>query len=59
MYIITASRITSGELLKYRNGFFIQEGYGLSWVGSSQFALTIPAEFMIRGRGCLKIQPRP
>jgi hypothetical protein len=44
MYIITVSRITSGELLKYRKGFFIQEGYGLSCLGSSQFALTVLLE---------------
>ncbi len=42
MYIITVSRITSGELLKYRKGLRIVRGYGSPRPASSQFALTQP-----------------
>ncbi len=44
MYIITAKRITSGELLKYRNKFFIHRRYGATQRGSSHFALTLPGQ---------------
>jgi hypothetical protein len=44
MYIITARRITSGELLKQRKGLRIARGYGTSLPGSSPFALTMPDE---------------
>jgi hypothetical protein len=42
MYIITVRRMTSGELLKYRKGLCIAEGYGTPVSGSSQFGLTLP-----------------
>ena len=35
-------RITSGELLKQRNGFFIRRRYGLRPAISTQFTLTLP-----------------
>jgi hypothetical protein len=35
MYIITARRIISGELLKYRKGFCIAKDYEASLPGSS------------------------
>ena len=38
-YIITVRRIISGELLKYRKGFFIPGGYGMARPGSSRFSL--------------------
>jgi len=44
MYIITVRRMTSGELLKYRKGLRIAEGYETPLPGSSQFALTTPSE---------------
>ncbi len=44
MYIITARRITSGELLKYRKGLCIARGYGTPFPGSSRFTLTLPAQ---------------
>jgi len=34
----------SGEVLKYRNGFLIQKGYGVGLAGSSWFPLTLPPE---------------
>lgn len=34
--------MTSGELLKQRNRFLIQECYGSELLGSSQIALTMP-----------------
>ncbi len=43
MYIITARRITSGELLKQRKGFCIRRGYGPPLPASSRFSLTRPA----------------
>ena len=39
MYIITVRRMISDELLKYRKGFFIPEGYGTPHPGSNRFAL--------------------
>ena len=42
-YIITARRITSGELLKYRNGFLIRGRYEKRFRRSRSFALTNPA----------------
>ena len=42
IYIITARRITSGDVLKYRNGFLIRRGYETHLTGSSYFALTSP-----------------
>ncbi len=42
MYIITVRRIISGELLKYRKGFFICQRYRQPWLDSRQFALTKP-----------------
>ncbi len=42
MYIITARRITSGELLKQRKGFCIRRGYGPPLSVSSRFSLTRP-----------------
>ena len=46
MYIITARRMTSGELLKYRKGLFITAGYESLFPGSSRsrFILTVPQE---------------
>ena len=41
-YIITARRITSGEVLKYRNGFFIQGRYKIRFSSSIRILLTIP-----------------
>ena len=48
MTIITASRMTSGELLKYRKGLFITPGYESLFPGSSrsQFTLTVPLKRM-------------
>jgi hypothetical protein len=42
MYIITARRMISCELLKYRNEFFTGGGYETPLPGSSRFALTMP-----------------
>ncbi len=42
MYIITARRMTSGELLKLRKGWFIAAGYESLDSGSSRFSLTVP-----------------
>jgi hypothetical protein len=42
MYIITARRIISSELLKKRKGLRIAGGYGRALSDSSQFALTLP-----------------
>ena len=42
MYIITARRMTSGELLKYRNGLFISADYESLCFGSSRFSLPVP-----------------
>jgi hypothetical protein len=42
MDIITARRITSGELLKYRKGLRIASGYGMPIAGSTLFAPTRP-----------------
>jgi hypothetical protein len=39
---MTAKRMISGEVLKYRNGFFIPGGYGMPHPGSSRFSLTKP-----------------
>ena len=44
MYIITVRRITSGELLKQRNGLRIARGYGHVSPASSYFGLTPPTE---------------
>ena len=43
MYIITARRMTSGELLKYRKGLFITADYETLLSGSSRFSLTKPS----------------
>ena len=44
-YIITARRMTSGELLKYRKGLFITADYESLFPGSSRsrFTLTVPS----------------
>ncbi len=42
MYIITAKRMISGELLKQRNGFLIRRGHGSARPCSSSFNLTLP-----------------
>jgi hypothetical protein len=47
MYIITARRITSGELLKQRNGFSIERAYGSPLPASSRFSLTMPQKVLI------------
>ena len=39
---MTARRMISGEVLKYRNEFLIHRRYGTCFAGSSQFALTRP-----------------
>jgi hypothetical protein len=39
---MTVRRITSGELLKQRNGFLIHEGYGQPPLNSSPIVLTMP-----------------
>jgi hypothetical protein len=49
MYIITVRRITSGELLKQRNGFLIAEGYEPGLAASTRFALTLPASLLKQG----------
>ena len=41
-YIMTAKRIISGEVLKYRNGLRISGDYETRFAGSSYFALTVP-----------------
>ena len=41
-YIMTARRMNSGEILKYRNGFFIRQDYEVRFRHSSRFALTVP-----------------
>ncbi len=43
-YIITAKRMTSGEVLKYRNGFLIHGGYGVCLTSSSWIPLTLPED---------------
>ena len=40
MYIITARRIISGEVLNYRKGLFIFAAYERGLYGSSLFCLT-------------------
>ena len=43
MYIITARRMISGEVLKYRKGlFFIYADYERGLYGASGFSLTEP-----------------
>ena len=42
--MMTVRQITSGELLKQRNGFLIREGYESTTNTSSQIALTMPYE---------------
>jgi len=42
MYIITARRMISGDVLKYRNGFLIHRRYETRRADSSQFTLTPP-----------------
>ena len=42
MYNITARRMTSGELLKYRKGLCIAGDYGTPLPGSRRFTLTKP-----------------
>ena len=49
MYIITARRITSGELLKYRKGFYIDGSYG-SYPGASMPICSDNAHRMVGGR---------
>ena len=39
---MTARRMISGEVLKYRNEFLIHRHYETCFAGSSQFALTRP-----------------
>ena len=46
IYIITARRITSGDVLKYRNGFLIRRGYETRLTGSSEFCLTVPSHVL-------------
>jgi hypothetical protein len=41
-YIITAKRMISGDVLKYRHGFLIRECYETAISGSSEFPLTLP-----------------
>jgi hypothetical protein len=43
MQIITARRMTSGELLKYRKGLGISERHETLQSGSRQFAFTAPS----------------
>ena len=40
---MTAKRITSGEVLKYRNGFLIRGRYETHLSASSYFSLTKPS----------------
>jgi hypothetical protein len=47
MDIITARRITSGELLKYRKELRIARGYGMPIAGSILFALTRPYDAIL------------
>ena len=55
MYIITARRMTSGELLKYRKGLFITADYESLFPGSSRsrFTLTVPVQLLARLGGWL------
>ena len=39
---MTAKRMISGDVLKYRNGFLIRRGYETRLSGSSEFCLTVP-----------------
>jgi hypothetical protein len=41
MYIITAKRMISGEVLKYLNGFLIRGRYETNHSDSSRFPLTM------------------
>ena len=41
-YIITAKRMISGDVLKYRKGLLIRECYENAIFGSSEFPLTLP-----------------
>ena len=43
---MTARRITSGEVLKYRNGFLIRGRYETHLSASSYFSLTKPAKLL-------------
>ena len=49
MDIITARRITSGELLKYRKGFFIHRGHDPNPLPSTQCGLTMRFCAMLEG----------
>ncbi len=54
-YIITAKRIISGGVSKYRNGLRISGDYETHFTGSSYFALTVPnakLEIYMRGYDC-------
>ena len=42
IYIMSAKRITSGDVLKERNGFLIHRRYESCLTASSNFALTSP-----------------
>ena len=53
MYIITARRITSGELLKQRKGLCIDGGYRTPLPGSSRIALTLPGKGYVEAADCL------
>jgi len=41
-YIITAKRMVSGDVLKYRNGFCVKKRYETRVAASSQIPLTRP-----------------
>ena len=45
---MTAKRMISGDVLKYRNGFFIPRRYETCFRRSSNFALTLPRELLRR-----------
>jgi len=54
-YIVTAKRMISGDVLKYRNGFLIQKRYEIAAITSSKFPLTTLAN-KISSSVCLIIQ---
>ncbi len=58
MYIITAKRITSGLVLKYRKGlrFVMHSGYAAALSSSSHFVLTVPERAMQRFRSMGSLQ---
>ncbi len=50
-YIMTAKRITSGDVLKYRNGFCIRRGYAID---PDENFVQMPAPLDMRAHGIVR-----